>query len=348
MISVTQDIILKDKLWINQSKIKRLTSTIICPRKYYMEEFVKEITDDNGEIKQLRETTESMNRGCYFEYHIWGTLPKDGKIPIASKGKKKGSKSEIYKRIDEQIKNFPVIMAKYGIKVIKTNVTIEAQVAPDTIIFGTIDALVEWKGRVYIMDLKLTADVNSEYGDFNWGCFKNRRNDGVYVADYDPFDSEAMDTIQAHTYMYIMELRTKMRCGFIYAVFDYKKGQLGHKIIEVPFSETARESLLERVSKTRQKLDGFAESGYAPIPTWTECKTCRVPDCPVRIPVDPWDKFECQASPLFLPAGILDPYDGNPNEPADTELAVVLFDDLVDGSGGLGIEDPFEDPFSFD
>src|SRR5690606_16730691 len=215
-------------------------------------------------------------------------------------------------------------------------------------VFGTIDALVEYKGRLYIMDLTLTADVSSEWGNFNWGSFKDKGSDGVYIARYDPFDNDAMDTLQAHTYMYLMELRTKVRFGFIYAVFDYKPKDMGHKIIEVPYSEEAREALLERVVVTKSKLAEFEKTDYAPIPTWGECRTCKVPDCLARIPVDPWDMFECQASPLFLPAGILDPYDGNPNEPADTELAVVLFDDLVDCSGGLGIEDPFEDPFSFD
>src|SRR4051812_12804106 len=99
-------IINRDIQRINQSKIKRLTKSALCPKRYYLEEIT-------GELK--RETTLAMLKGHYFEYQIWRTLPKEGYIPELPL-LKNGNKSTDQIRIDIQVAMFPIVMARHGIK----------------------------------------------------------------------------------------------------------------------------------------------------------------------------------------------------------------------------------------
>jgi hypothetical protein len=285
-----------DLLWINQSKVKRLTSSVICPQRYYLE-------DVTGELK--REASEPMNRGQYFEYKLWGTLPKEGNIPVLGGGKKKGSISVAQQRIDQQIELFPELMKKYGIKVIKTNVRIEIPFNHEIIVFGTKDALVEYKGKPYVFDLKLTADVNSKFGAFAWGNFQTIKRaipgtPGIYSDVQTLSDnSSEMDLIQAHTYMYTLEQKTKAKWGFLYGVFDYKPTPgPEHKIIEVEFSKEAREKMIERLSSTKHKLKIFAQTNYAPIPSVVECKTCKNVGCTERMTIE---ELIVQPEPITSP-----------------------------------------------
>jgi hypothetical protein len=270
----TEELIRNDLLRINQSKIKRLTKTAICPQKYYDEEI-------SGEHK--RETTEYMLRGHYMEYKLWGTIPKEGKIPILPGGRAKGSISVIQERLDQQVETFPKIMEKHGIRVIRTNYEIEVPYDNRVIFYGTLDSLVEYNGKPYIMDLKTTANVQSTFGDFAWGKITEMMpgTDGVYVAPWLP-GTYQMDMIQAHAYMYLMERITRRRWGFLYTVFDYKP-KPEHKIIEVPYDDGARADMIMRLDDTKYKLNLFKELNYRPIPSDLECEECKRLDCAVRL-----------------------------------------------------------------
>jgi hypothetical protein len=272
----TEELIRNDLLRINQSKIKRVTGNAVCPQKYFVEEITRE---------HKRETTEWMLRGHYTEYKLWGTLPKEGNIPVLPGGKAKGSISVIQQRIDQQVAAFPGIMTKHGIKVVRTNYEIEVLYNPEIILHGTIDALVEYNGKPYIMDLKTTANVHSTFGDFAWGKIIELMpgTDGIYVASWLP-GIHQMDFIQAHAYMYLMERLTKRRWGFLYVVLDYKKTPgPEYKIIEVPFDEDARQDMIGRLEATKYKLNLFKELNYQPIPSEFECKECKLLDCVERL-----------------------------------------------------------------
>ncbi len=279
MNETIQGIINRDIKRINQSKIKRLTSSALCPKRYYLEEIT-------GDLK--RETTLAMLKGHYFEYQIWGTLPKEGHIP-ALPLLKNGNKSTDQQRIDLQVAMFPIIMARHGIKVIKTNFRIEVKFNGDIIVFGTLDALVEYKGKRYIMDLKLTANVTSTFGDFAWGSFTTLEDPDIpnlYTEQQDDNGGNPMDVIQAHAYMYDIELLTGKRWGFLYAVFDYKP-KSEYKIIEIKHSDEKREQLIERIHDTKYKLNLFKELNYQALPSEWECKSCKAFDCTSRyIPED--------------------------------------------------------------
>jgi hypothetical protein len=279
----------KDDLYINQSKIKRVTKTILCPKRYYLEEIT-------GEVQ--RYASDAMNYGNYFEFHATGQLPKDGKVPIIPPLKKmvKGSLVPTdQRRVDEQIQNFFKLMKQKGIRIVRTGYQADFRFNKDTIIFGTLDCLVDWNGKPYIMDIKLTADINSTYGDFCWGKFTEKfdektikmypNKEGVYVARFTKDEGE-MDLIQAFYYKYMMSKVTKTEWGFIYVVFDYKRKELSHKIIEVENSEEGTRDMIERIEGTKYKLDAFRKMDYAPIPSMDECKGCKAESCASRFVPD--------------------------------------------------------------
>ncbi len=259
---------------INQSKIKRLSRTLVCAKRYFMEEI-------SGELK--RKATEAMVKGQYFEYKNWGTPPKEGGIPEIPL-LKRGGKSTDHKRIDEWVAKFDGIMKRHGIKVIKTDFKIEVKLDSDTVAFGTLDALVEYKGLPYIMDLKLTVNVTSTFGDFAWGNFTTLQDPNIpnlYTDKQDDNGGKEMDLIQAHAYMHDIELLTKRKWGFLYAVFDYKKNP-EYKIIEVKFSQTERDKLIERTNETKYKLNLFKRLNYEAMPSEMECKACKALECNSR------------------------------------------------------------------
>lgn len=276
-------------LRINQSAIKRLTSTAICPKKYYLEEIT-------GEHK--RQSTKAMAKGHYFEYKLWGTLPKEGHIPVAPAGRAKGSTSVEYDRIDKQVALFPEIMKKHGITVARTDYKLEVPFNNEILFHGTMDALVEYKGKPYILDLKMTGNVNAQFGDFAWGNFQTLKMEPDATGIYSHTQTvdgggKQMDVIQAHAYMYLMEMFTKQRWGFLYGVFD-SKPESEHKIIEIPYDKSERESLHDRMKGTRHKLNMFHELNYQPIASEQECKSCKVLDCPIRIKPEAEQEAEAQ------------------------------------------------------
>lgn len=263
---------------INQSKIKRLSSSILCPSRYQKEEITKEIP---------RKSSEAMDRGNFFEWKLWGTLPKEGGIPVLKGGKKKGSKSVIQERIEDQVDAFPGIMLKHGIKVIRTNYLSEVMYNSNVLFHGTKDALVEYKGKPYILDLKLTADVTSQFGDFPWGNFQTLIMEPDATGIYSHVQTvqqggKAMDILQAHAYMYLMEMKTNHRWGFLYAVFDYKAKGPEHKIIEIPYSSDSRQQAISRLDGAIYKLDLFERIGFQSIPSEVECGKCKALECPSR------------------------------------------------------------------
>ncbi len=300
MSEIIDEKIRKDLIWINQSKVKRVTSAIICPQRYYLEEIT-------GELQ--RYSSEAMLYGNYFEYHATGQLPRDGVVPIIPLLKKQrlGSyEPAVKQRLDQQILNFPKVMAQHGIKIAKTGYAMEYMFNNELVLHGILDVLVEYKGKPYILDIKMTGNIHNDYGDFAWGKVIEMHpdNSGVYIARFEPDNKDAMDFIQAQTYMYMMEKLTKNKWGFLYAVFDHKPNP-EHKIIEVLEDSAARKDMLERMHGTKAKLTKFKDMNYMAIPSINECHGCKKADCSVRMkPEDlapPQDTLPVQAKPVLIP-----------------------------------------------
>lgn len=282
---------------INQSTTKRLNSPIVCPQRYYREEVT-------GEYR--RPASESMIKGQRFEYITFGTKNREGEVPVIPP-LKNGKKSTDEIRIEAQSRRMIEVLKGLGIRVIKTNFNVEYLVN-GVIIHGTQDILADWGGEAYILDCKLTANVNSTFGAYSsWGLYKTPdpiwANHGlgddvkVYIDQFDALKfrkGEQMDMLQPHSYMYQLELKTRKPWKFAYIVADYKpKTEI--KVIKVLDSKEGRANMLTRLGDTKSRLQYFIDTKYAPIPTWQECETCPVKDCLVRLK----DKPEVLAEPDF-------------------------------------------------
>lgn len=212
----------------------------------------------------------------------------------------------MYLRIDQQAADFDKWMKYYGIKIIKTNVTVDVMFNHNIIIFGTCDALVEYKGRPYIFDLKLTANVDTTFGKFAWGNFKTLQNPKILVMNPNAKgvythvqtleqNGQEMDILQSHYYMHMLEKKTDKPWGFLYGVFDYKASGPDHKIIEIPRDLEAQETMATRILDTEHKLNAFKEIDYMPIPSEQECKSCKAVNCLKR-----WVNEEPESAPKSL------------------------------------------------
>lgn len=243
---------------ISQTIIKNVLSYGLCPTKFkamYMD----------GEIQS--EPTIYMFRGIYFEYELFGNLPKSGETPVYPVGKK--GKHEIHKsRIDKQIKNFNAIMKKEGIEVLGGVQNAEFKYSSTINLTITLDSLVFYKDKIYVMDIKLCQDLTSTFGPLAWGAF------------------ETMDKIQAHLYSYVMSEILGEPVGFIYAVFDYKNKKQEYKILEVKSTPTERLDMFRRISETQSKILWMRVSGFKPKPYENTCKKCPLIECLARFQPD--------------------------------------------------------------
>ncbi len=261
----------KSLLRLSQSTIKRLTdeNSTFCPRRY----FVYEI---EGQFKQ--ESSEAQIKGQLFEYLALGNKNKEGFIPrlpqLKTRNKDGDMKSADEKRIEIQAQRFVDNMPEYGIEVINREVYVEMPYEihdadtgeTDTILLhGTIDAVIDYEGRPYLMDLKMTSSLKNTFGPYAWGNYWQ------------------MNHIQAYIYTYIMyhldpEKRTY---GWVYYVADLTPEE-DYKLIEIKITNVRIAEMKEGIRQAWKKYRDFEAQGFAPAGDFHECKTCQVMDCSGR------------------------------------------------------------------
>lgn len=59
--------------------------------------------------------------------------------------------------------------------------------------------------------------------------------------------------------------------------------------------------MLSRFSDTQKKLDMFEATHYKAIPSWDECKSCKIKDCLVKIQTDPNEYVDFQSLSTLYP-----------------------------------------------
>lgn len=290
---------------LNQSTVKRLGSTIVCPQRYYREEVT-------GEFK--RKASESMIKGQRFEYISFGTKNREGEIPEIPKLKRGGGKSTDEIRIEAQSIRMLEVMKKLGIIIKKTDFHSEYDVN-GVVLHSTQDLLGEWEGSPYIFDCKLTADVRSTFGAYSaWGLFDTPDpkwlNHGlgddvkIMIDTFDPQkfrDKKQMDLLQPQTYTYHMELKTQTKFKFAYIVADYKKNP-EIRIIKIVDTPLGRASMLDRTTQTRKRMEYFIATNFAPISSWEECEKCPIMDCAIRMKSAP-QRVGTQDDPVYVDDG---------------------------------------------
>lgn len=241
-------------------------------------------------------STLSQQKGNYFESLCIGG-GYDGQVVSDLPRKKNGDKTLDQDRIDMQHLRWEAICQKMGIIVmpgLNTQTKVYKRFNEDIILEANMDMFpvviqVRGEGQYSIIDLKLTADLLSTFGMFNWN------------------DASAMDHIQAYMYSECatdidLALNKEMgndiedrlmACGwskgiadltpkFHYFVFDYSP-RMNTKVIPVNYTPFARKELHQSVLRTADivRRHNNNETWTECVPSKDNCSYCGC-DCPSR------------------------------------------------------------------
>jgi len=193
-------------------------------------------------------------------------------------------------RIDDQVSRFKALCQKYRIIINDSNVQIKLRTIwennPDIMLKAELDIfpttiLIDGKLESAIIDLKLTADIHNEYGEYCYG------------------KPEYLDLIQGKMYHYVVRnINEKLnphiaglitdsvrsliednRILFLLWIFNYKGDPLEDKIIKVIWDDNKENELHESIRKTISILN-YGESHDWPVnPNYNLCKNCMYKEC---------------------------------------------------------------------
>lgn len=274
----------------------------LCPLKIYSTSIAK--THDY--------VTESMNKGNYFETLCLGSgvggkvtldlprkaLPRKTVLENAKRKQLglpeiKGDKTLDQVRIEEQAIKFKALCAKYQVVVTDGNVQLRITLPwhknPNIHLSGGTDifptTIMTSKGiQLAIIDLKLTADVTSGFGEFSWGApeFMDHTQGMLYSylvrrlvnhIDMNPHMKEVL-TKPA------VELITRDQVFFYYWVFGYKK--IENKFVEVNWDQNRENELHEAIRKCVSLIEYYESLSWPARPDYKTCKECTVFECKSR------------------------------------------------------------------
>lgn len=252
-----------------------------------MEQHSKSYVDDDGKIvvgstflkafmnetacpKQLQavfifnthqnSTSEAMRLGLYFEQKVLGaTSTSDAEIQARTKA---GEKKKVdYERLDMQVNTFEQLLFIHDIKINHKQIGFYEDLSEHyklgTVldIVGTINDPEYGPETPCIIDVKVTKDINSTFGDFQWGM------------------PELRDHTQAFLSAYSIKANTDVEHKFYYLVFGYGP-DMGYKLIEKKITAIDFMELQESVRTVFERIKEFGQGEWATNPTWDNCKTC--------------------------------------------------------------------------
>lgn len=261
----------RDNVVIEDNSVKSITITQSLLSTLFFKntdkEFCPEYVDNVFLKGKPSIANEYMLRGLYFEQTLIGNSTKDKQYKLPKL--LNGEHSVIEKRINQQIKAFPIICEKYGIiiKADKSNCQVQKTALYDTIdgidiyIKGKADFIspIDFGGisEIGVIDLKLTGDLNNKK---YWGS------------------PQMIDTVQAQMYSTLFQL------PFYYFVFEYKP-TMGHKIFPTitryssdPIDRNEgllrQQELFEKIRTTAIIMIDLIRNGTERIPNKNNCPLC--------------------------------------------------------------------------
>lgn len=245
----------------SQSKIKQLNGPNLCPRKFKL---------STMEEKYPSLPSESMIKGQLFEWLALESPNREGQIPKLKK-KNNGQPTADEVRIVQQAQLAKKLIPMLGMTPVSNRVAAMIDLDdPGPISISVLLDLLVWyqpkgaaQARPYIVDTKLTANINSTFGDFCWGTPWN------------------MDHTQAYIYMNVMSQLLGQPVGFIYLVFDYKTNP-DYTVIEMADSAVNQSQVREALRRAYDTLMRMDAAGYPPVPSYEACRTCTIPGCSLR------------------------------------------------------------------
>ena len=295
-------------LTISQSLMKKFLKhgeeKIICPKNIF-----------ETEIEPVVEVppTLPMLGGSYFETLTLGSgrgghktldMPRkkltakqerENRVRI-EKGEEPllGTKMISQIRIEEQAERFKILQAQRQIMITEynTQVPIMKQWSEDVFLRGELDIFpTPILGRdglqIAVIDLKLTGDIDNDYGDFCWG------------------DPTRMDHIQAQMYHYLVrDIDFSLNQGleeivtqpvtnmiadnnilFLYWVFSYGSGDLRDKFVRYDWDSNKEAELKESIRKTIALIEEYESEGWPAKPEYERCSKCPL-TCTMRCEIE--------------------------------------------------------------
>jgi len=270
---------------ISQSLIKKFLHNgderEYCPRKVGMIDLFKHY--------RLEETP-AMTKGKFFETLCLGRsrggettvdLPRKklNKAAEASnririrKGElpQKGEKTIDQLRIEDQAQRFRAMCAKYQVVVYEDNTQVPIAARwknnEDVMLQGEMDIfptplLLDNELNAAIMDLKLTADIHSTYGEYCYGDIHNldliqAKMYHYMVRNMDPELNPHLENIMTDS---LDSLIQKNQMLFVLWVFNYKKGTLEDKFIKIKWDASKEAELNESIRKVVATVEMYEQN----------------------------------------------------------------------------------------
>lgn len=242
------------KFVIGTTVLKDLLADNPCPLKLY----------NKWWLGVDQPPTESMLRGSYFETLILGAGAKGKKVTDLPRNKD-GSLKAATKRINYiATEIWPKVMNEYELIMDMKQVPLD-QVLSDNFIMGThLDILGRVMGEGAIVDIKLSANINSTFGDYSWG------------------EPHLMDHSQATMCTMLVEHKYNQTAPFYYFVFDYKP-ENEYKVIRKNVTEHDKYELLRKLEIASEEYIRMFEAKWPANPTFENCNKCLVTECNKRI-----------------------------------------------------------------
>lgn len=243
---------------LSQTALKDLENPQTCPKRWKGQWIDREFS---------LAPNEAMKRGSYFELGVLGAGAIPGSETSDLPRLKSGDKSAVQKRIDEQIERvrgmlFDEKHPEYlGLKIAETQLAITTEDRS-----GVID-IVAYENGIdvpMLLDLKLTADLESDYGPYAWGN-----------------DWRDLDLVQLPHYadLYHEQFGIKPRTGYIIADYSTKKNVLFGELL---ISSDKFEEKERRFTDALNVIKLYEDHGWVVDPSIEQCQLCKL-QCEHRV-----------------------------------------------------------------
>lgn len=248
-------------------------------------------------VKTHNVTTASQEKGNFFETLCIGS-GYDGKETNDLPRKKNGDKTTDQLRIEEQHLRFKALADQYKVVVVpgvNTQSTIYKRFDDEVILEAhmdiypvTVQLFPDEEPEYAIIDTKLTSDLKSSFGMFNWNNAASMDHIQAYMymecaTDIDMALNDEMDNnLEEFIKNTNLERMLSITPTFMYWVFDYSPRK-NVKIIRVSYDATKKAELYQSIRTSKEiiqkhnRLDNWSDV----CPSKENCSYCAC-DCAFR------------------------------------------------------------------
>jgi len=159
----------------------------------------------------------------------------------------------------------------------------ELDIFPSPVLLDNADDL-----SVAIIDLKLTADIHSTYGDYCYGSPQDLDliQGKMYHYGIRNMDFELNPHLENRITDSLKRLIDDNRVLFLLWIFNYKKEKPEDKFIIIRWDKAKEAELNHSIRQTIATMDYYDEMGWPANPKYKYCKNCPVLECMERVNIE--------------------------------------------------------------